>query len=211
MKFTLLLFLSVFFFSTICYGQTEVSKQQFGILFSGVLVEQIGHLPINSSNIPYQEEIGSGFSLGILYQYQINRLIAIRPQAMISFRETAHYNDAIQREDLSTSFVHTAFPVHALFGIYKWKFIPYLAVGGRYEMEIAEVRKNNNNESLLDVTKNNTFAIDAGVGMTFPTKHFLFRPEILASWGANNILDLSNVNADVRRNSLEIRLIFQGS
>lgn len=211
MKFTLLSFLSFFFFSTIGISQTEVSKHQYGILMGGTLVEQIGFLPANAANIPYQEETGSGFSLGILYQYQINRLIAIRPQAMITFRETTHYNETIQREDLSTSFVHTVFPVHALFGVYKWKFTPYLAVGGRYEIEVTEERKNNSNEDLPNATKNNTFAIDAGVGMTFQAEHFLFRPEILASWGAQNILDLPNVDADIRRNSLELRLIFQGN
>lgn len=207
MKITLSIILSLCLFSTIGYSQMEVPRHQFGILVSGVLVEQIGFLPANAANIPYQEEIGSGFSLGILYQYQLNRLIALRPQAMINFRETAHYNETIQREDLSTSFVHTVFPVHALFSVYKWKLAPYLAVGGRYELEVAEVR----NDDLPEVTKDNTFAIDAGVGMTFQGKKFMFRPEILASWGANNIVDLPAFSGDVRRNSLEVRLIFQGS
>ena len=73
------------------------------------------------------------------------------------------------------------------------------------------MRKNNRNEDLPDATRNNMFGIDVGVGLTFQARQFLFRPEILASWGMNNIVDVSDVGGDVRRNSLEIRLIFQGN
>jgi len=189
-------------------AQNEIKQHQFGISFEAGSVFHTGEADEINTVPLVEKEKGFQFALGILHHWQLNHALAFRSQAMIRFIETDAASPEILIEDYQTDLVVLSFPVHVLLGLTKVKFEPYVVLGGRYELEIAEDRA----IELPDFNKDNTFAIDMGIGMTFDFEKYGFRmrPELLTSFGVTNLWETTFERNDLRRNMVSFRLIFQG-
>lgn len=186
----------------------KVKSHQFGISLEGGFVYQTGEADENSPTPTVVKEQGTHFSLGVLYHWQFKYAFALRTQALIDFQETRANASAIFAEDYRTDLVNIAFPVQLLMGLSNVKYEPYVVLGGRFGLELAEERTN----ELPAFNNNNTFAIDMGIGMTFEFEKcgFRVRPELLSSFGMTNLWETSFSRDDLKRNTVSLRLIFHG-
>ena len=167
---------------------------------------------INSVNTVPQ----SGFSLGILYQYDFTPQFTLRTQPLLMFEENGlEYDLATISPNTNVLIrpVSVSTPIHAVFTYKKSdrtkKISPSVFFGGQYILDIA---REEDSELSLDL---HSFALDAGVGLYKGFEHFDFRLELMYSLGTTDLLQARN---NIYHNALEsvfkdvfsVRLIFFG-
>lgn len=124
-----------------------------------------------------------GFGLGIMYQHQFNSFLAGRFQGVLVFLENElvykdGFADFVRKQEL----VKVEFPLHLVLENKNKRIAPSFIMGGKYSYDLGKKGAT----SSLGSFKNEDFLLDFGVGVTFKTKLFKFKPELIYSRGMIN-------------------------
>lgn len=208
-----LLFLSLSLFS-----QQNISKKsQFGISL-GLQADHSNIGLVDFSTIGFADELndvtsrtGAGFSIGVMYRYQLTSFVAARMQSVLSFASDRFFFDAttIPDSELKRDMVNIELPLHFVFEKTDRKIAPSAFFGGRFRYDVAESKR----WAIIDF-KPYDFTVDVGVGVAFNLKHFKFKPELTYSRGLLNQVDQvseyqkGNAVDEIFTNQFGLRFLF---
>lgn len=182
--------------SLTCYSQSETidKKLEFGFNLGVNRVNlMIDEAP---SLLPSYSGNRFGFDLGILMNYNISKLISFSPQAELSFNKSNVNNYWTGTEYiLPTSLGVKA---HFQFNLSQSKISPYIICGPSARLDV---------KNELNYPKpSRNLAIDLGIGLENKYDFFTFSPEIIYSFGLNNVSQTVN---DVYYHKLSLVLNFK--
>ncbi len=210
MKKTLLFSLLLMRFAA--FGQTDDARFGLGVSL-GVLQQDLLLTPSNVpiSTAPTVISKGAGFELAILARYRLGRHWSLRAIPGVTFREfTLLYRFPSGYVEKKNETVELSLPLHV---VYKFaamgRWTPSLLVG----VQVSQIIDEGNSESRVLLQKTN-FGVDVGIASEITTRHFVCRPELVYTFGINNLAAVSNnpynsAIQNLRRDGLLLRLIFQ--
>ena len=154
-----------------------------------------------------------GISLGMLFGYEVNDVLTVRTQAMISFIESNFHFDLKNEfdETLKRETVNIELPIHLVLENTTKKIAPSLALGARYRYNIAQ---NTVTSQLAGNYNESDFLVDLGAGVSFKFEDFRFKTELLYSHGLTNQvadnppLSLPSAFDSIANNQLSLRFLF---
>lgn len=156
---------------------------------------------------------GTGISIGILYGYELNKLLSLRTQAIISSVKTRYLYDLKENNlrvaDRET--VNLEFPIHLVLENLDKVVSPAAVLGARYRYDIAQ---NTLSSELAGTFIGHDVLLDAGFGLGFQVADFRVKTELLYSRGLVNQIgekepnDLGNALNTSFTNQLSLRLLF---
>ncbi|KAB1065981.1 outer membrane beta-barrel protein [Salibacter halophilus] len=125
-----------------------------------------------------------GFRLGVLADYSVSELFHISPKAELSFNNSKVELDRADGSQLDYEVmpVSLEFMTHFLFKDNKEKLSPYFYVGPNVKLPLLLKEPGK-----TEFPTRYDFAIDFGVGVDKPLKHFNFAPELRYSFGLHNV------------------------
>ena len=211
------IFVSLFLLATALSAQDN-QKTPF-IQFSPLLSLDFSYLKVERSDwneLGIANEINSlqannkpGFSIGLLYRFNISDQFSIAPQTIISFQNSLidyHLeNSNDHKENIAPATV--ALPVHFVFKHSKNERLnPVVFAGARYILNISKDQQVNQLE-----LKQYDLAVDIGTGLDIKTNKFIFRPELIYSFGLINQkksdVGVFNSSIDnIHRDNISLRL-----
>lgn len=154
-----------------------------------------------------------GFSLGLMYRFNISEQFSIAPQTIIAFQKNMLIYD-LENQDNHQASIRPALielPLHFVFSQSKNKKVsPQVFGGGRYTHDISKQEP----DVKLNLKKNN-FAIDLGTGLDIAFNKFSLKPELIYSFGVvnlkNNDADLFNSAIErISRDKISFRIVLSG-
>lgn len=195
------------------------AKHHFGINFSlnsaspSTSLNDFGSVGLENRLNDVRTENGTGISIGLLYGYELNHLLSIRTQAIISSVKTRYLYDLLENRDqvASRETVNIEFPIHVVLENLDRKISPSAVFGARYRYDIAQ---NTLSSELAGTFVGYDVLIDAGVGVGFQVADFRFKTELLYSRGLVNQIgnkefgELGSALNNSFTNQLSLRFLF---
>lgn len=197
-----------------CQQATDGRPFSFGFLAGAELQTlNIQQQPLQAGRpfIPNQNLTGAGASLGIWAQWPVFSALDVRQGLQVSFLSNSirfETPDGQSRQD-QYHFADLELPFHFILSN-QLQHLPAKALilfGGRASWNLADGRS----ATALNLLPER-FAIDIGIGAGFDIGHWSIQPELMYSYGLNNLHDFQNSPYDwavgrVLRDRLSLRVV----
>ena len=205
----------------------EKKKFEFGLVFSAKYdylkteLSDWSALGIDNSVNSLTTENRVGYSVGLLYKFNVSDYFSIVPQTLLSFQESNFNYDLTNATAHQEAIIPAALsvPLHFVFTKpLNEKLNPSVLLGIRYNLDITnyDVDDTFQNTPFLDYKfkpKKQSTALDLGIGLEIKTKKFNLKPELLYSLGLEN-LAVSNADfyntavAGLHQDKIALRVLF---
>jgi len=169
--------LTFFLLSLHVTAQDSTSTWNFGFNFGYNYAQLFGKKPL-----PDKSEIsnGYGYRLGIIAEKRLSPAIQFKPKTEISFNRS-HVNFNTLQPSYHIFPVSLVIMPHFTIEIPKKNIAPYILLGPNLKVPLVYSSSTTNFNTRPDI------ALDLGIGITIPLRHFSISPELRYSHGLTNV------------------------
>lgn len=194
----IIVFALLFSASNLAFGQKKLGNKRFTKGFN-VGFNQANFI-MESSNPLETINNGTGFRLGLISNFAINKRFSLEPQAELSFNSSQLISGG---ETRTINPVDLEFMLHAKAKLRKGGLSPYIIAGPNVKIPLG-------NENGLTVPTRQNVGIDIGVGLDVPFgRRILIAPELRYSFGLTSINENSNYS-DIKFHNVALILNLSG-